>query len=495
MSKKMFFYVALVLVTANLFYKESWGLNTLIVSLLTVLASLFSGHYDSHLETTKNAKWWFAALLFVSNGFAVFYNHTLLSCGFYLISFLYFSAIQAENKLSVPLGFAQSAQSFFGGFYYSIESMSKRKEKTEGKKRIVKLLLFTVPLVIAIVFLKLYQSADPTFYELTKFINLDWISWGFIGFYIVLFFAGYGLFYFRSNQHISSLETNLKNSISPDYGDGIQTYLGILNEQKIALSLLITLNLMLLLYNGIDLKFIIVDLPNPAPTLRYSALLHGGVNSLISSIVLVILIVTFIYRGQLNFTGNKTIRILALLWILLNLVMVATTVVKNAEYIAHWGLTYKRIGVYIYLLLAAVGLIFTLIKILKIKSIWFLIRNTSLAFLVCFTLMGFVNWDKLIVKYNLSELAPEQIDFYYLEDLGPDAYPDLIAYYNRHKNEKNIQENTALWHRLFLSFEATKQHLTEKQAALTWRSLNLREWNLLRRMQKFKLINFLTQNK
>lgn len=491
MSKKMFFYFALVFVTTNLFYNERWGLNTFIIAFLTIIVSLVSQRDTSLSKQPLTAKWWFAAFLFLLNGFAVFYTHSLLSSILYIFTFLYFSAVHNARQLSVPLGFAQSIQSFFGGFYHIVESAithMQQKEKKDTQSLFIRFLLFTVPVIIAIVFLKLYQSADQTFYEMTKFINLDWISWGFIGFYFVIFFSSYGLFFFTENAEINKLEANLKNGIATHYDDGIQKYLGIKNEQKIALSLLVTLNVMLLLYNFIDLKFILIDLPNPEPTLRYSALLHGGVNSLITSIILVIIIITFLYRGQLNFQGNKITRALALVWLSLNLLMVFTTAVKNAEYIAHWGLTYKRIGVYIYLLLATMGLLFTIIKIIRIKSIWFLIRNTSLAFLTCFTLMGLVNWDKLIVKHNLTHLAPSQIDFDYLLGIGWEAYPDLMHYYNTHKESPEITEERWFWHHLFESFDNTRKHLREKRSTVTWRSLNLREAQLLKRMENFKLV-------
>lgn len=500
MSKKMLFYSGLIFVIANLFYAEFWGLNALIASFAYVAFSAIMSHSNGKINLFKSPKWWFAALLFIGNGFAVFYTNTSLASGFYLVNFLLFAAIHNEIKISIPLGLAQSLQSFFAGFYYFIESISQLFEKNDGKDRkktLVKVLLYTIPLVIAIVFLKLYQSADETFYEYTKFINLDWISWNFIIFYIILFIAFFGLYFFKSNHGINHLEDNLKNNIDAGYSDKVEQYMGVKNEQKIAMSLLITLNLILVLYNFIDLRFIFIDLPNPDPTLRYAELLHGGVDSLIASIILVIIIITSIYRGQLNFQGSKLIRTLALIWLLQNIVMVATTVVKNYEYITHWGLTYKRIGVYIYLILAATGLIFTIIKILKVKSVWYLIRNTSLAFLTCFTLMGLINWDKIIVNYNLSQLPAEQIDFPYLMDLENEAYPALISYYKDNKKSPEITENRRLWHNLFVDFESTRKALQIKKNAGTWRSINIRETQILNEMERFNLVyeNQLTHNR
>lgn len=480
MTKKMLFYFCLTLVLANMFYKESWGLNALITAfIIPVCYALLD------FKTIRQPKSILAGSLLLINGVAIFFTGSVLSILLFFFSFFYFTSVQHNIRLSLPLGITQAFQAFFSGFYYMAETFTthfKKKEGKDGKQIVIRVLLFTIPLIIFIVFLKLYQSADETFYELTKFINLDWISWGFLAFYFLLLLFCFGLFFFHGNEDIDLFESRLKNDISNSYTDKIQNFLGIQNESKIALTVLITLNALLLLYNFIDLKFIFIDLPNPEPTLRYSDLLHGGVNSLITSIVLVIFIITFLFRGQLNFEKNKITRFLALIWLIQNLIMVCTTSVKNFEYITHWGLTYKRIGVYIYLILAAVGLILTIIKILRVQSIWYLIRSTSIAFFICFSVMGTVNWNKLIANYNLTQLKEEQIDFEYLFSLGSDTYPQLMQYHHDHQIS-----NSDLQYRLFHAFDSARDKLKKKRSTTTWRSLVLRERNLLSDMQRFNL--------
>ncbi len=496
MPKKMLFYITLVLIIANLTYQEYFGLNAFIISLSYVAITAFVRIQEHSSNFLGTAKWWLAALLYTGNGFAIFYMNSSLSVWFYVVSFFFYTAVHHQLHLSLPVSILQTGQSFFSGFYQFFESISKlfdKKRETDKNKSVVRFLIYTIPLMIAIIFLKLYQNADETFYEWTKFINLDWISWTFIVFYCILFIGLFGFFFYLENKDLTIFEASLKNDIPENYTDKVESYMGVDNEKKIATSLLITLNLMLLLYNFIDLQFILTDLPNPNPNLRYSELLHGGVNSLITSIILVIFILTFIYRGQLNFSGSKFVKSLAVLWLCLNLLMIATTVVKNYQYITHWGLTYKRIGVYIYLLLAALGLVLTIIKLVKIKSLWFLIRNTSIGFLICFSAMGFVNWDKMIVQYNLTELAAEQIDFDYLLSLQDEAYPHLIAYYNDHRNDPVITEDRPFWHIIFERFDSKRNALKNKQSHSTWRSINIREKQLLAEMNRYNLI--FTSNK
>src|SRR5690606_28871759 len=105
---------------------------------------------------------------------------------------------------------------------------------------------------------------------------------------------------------------------------------------------------------------------------------HAGIYALIFSIVLVIFIVTYLFRGQLNFQYNRVLKPLVIFWLVLNLLMVITTSIKNWEYVEFWGLTYKRMGVFVYLLLATIGLAITIYKVINKRSFWFVLRKTSI---------------------------------------------------------------------------------------------------------------------
>ena len=494
MLPNMRYYLILILLIANLFYKEFWGLNALITAVLIIIVNLLNKQEDNQPLRITSVKWWTAALLLIANGFGVFYTNTLLAAILFIISVLYFAAINNQNQHSLILGIIQSMRSFFHGFYNLIDRINgyfKNKKETKSNNTYIRFLLISVPFLIAIIFLKLYQSADKTFYEWTKFINLDWVSWSFIFFYLGVFVFSYGLYFFSKSDQLFAFEQSLKNLIPTNYADKVQNFMGVDNEKKIALSLLITLNLLLLLYNFIDLRFVFTELQAPSPTLRYSETLHGGVNSLITSIVLVIIIITFIFRGQVNFQKNTLLKALALFWLFMNLIMVATTTIKNWEYITHWGLTYKRIGVYIYLSLAAIGLVLTIFKIIKIQSIWYLIRSMSITFFACFTLMGIINWDRIIVNYNLSHIPVEKVDIAYLMKLGEEAYPPLLEFTINHPDQFTAEETYEI--RYF--FDAAYLRIKDKHDLNTWRSLNIRQYTLLEEMKRIspKIPNTISQ--
>ncbi len=81
--------------------------------------------------------------------------------------------------------------------------------------------------------------------------------------------------------------------------------------------------------------------------------------------------------------------------------MLISTALKNGMYIDEYGLTYKRIGVFIYLLLTSIGLITTYIKIAQHKTASFLIRINSWLFYFVLVVSCFVNWDLVITNYNI----------------------------------------------------------------------------------------------
>lgn len=96
---------------------------------------------------------------------------------------------------------------------------------------------------------------------------------------------------------------------------------------------------------------------------------HERVNAVILSIVMAVLVIMFYFKSGFNFDPKaKLMKMLAGIWIVLNAILVLSAVVKNYEYIISYGWTYKRLGVFAFLLLALIGLALTFIKIQRKKE-------------------------------------------------------------------------------------------------------------------------------
>ena len=76
---------------------------------------------------------------------------------------------------------------------------------------------------------------------------------------------------------------------------------------------------------------------------------------------------TFLIQSDI-FIKHSIGHFFAKIWIILNAVLIVSTIIKNSEYVSSFGLTYKRLGVYAFLILAIIGLVYTFLKIAKQKT-------------------------------------------------------------------------------------------------------------------------------
>lgn len=489
MKNEMRLYLIWILVLANLLYDEYWGLNTLIIAGVTVVVlwyrNFIKGQNPADQQAVRNdIFWYFGAAIWLISATGVFLLGGWFQVLMYMLSMGYFIALQDRKPVSVPVTAVQTLQSFATGLariFMDSASRLKNEETIRSRKVIRQIMLFFIGLIICIAFLKLYQMADADFYELTKFINLDWISWGFIFFYFFLAWLLYGLYFFKSEPEITKLDNHFGNDINPDYTDSVQKFFGITQERNLAMITLGVLNLMLILLLVLDVRFLMTEYGTDKPVAEFSSVVHQGVNALIFSLVLVMLLISFFFRGSLNFEKNKGIKLLAVFWLIANCVLVFTTGAKNFDYIAEFGFTYKRLGVLLYLFLCGVGLVFSIYKIIHVRSVWFLIRNTSLAFIFVFALVSLFNWNQIIAKYNLDNVQKSRLDLEYLFELGPDSYPDLIDYHLENKIN-----NTGLFYNLVNASQSELYAFDRRAEYTTWRSFTLRDHLLYEKLNRYK---------
>ncbi|TAD92467.1 MAG: DUF4173 domain-containing protein [Bacteroidetes bacterium] len=254
-------------------------------------------------------------------------------------------------------------------------------------------------------------------------------------------------------------------------------------EYKLAMVSFALLNALLLAVNITDIVYVWFNRVYQ-PGFQWVAFVHEGAWMLVFSIWVAMLVVLFFFRGNLNFMWqNGVLRSLTLLWIVQNFILCISVGIRNFYYIQHMGLAYKRIGLLFYLLLVAVGLITIIIKVYRKKTMHFLLRVNGW---VAFTLLVFsslVNWDLLIVNYNLKHRGSVPIDVEFLLDMHPSVIPVL---------EANAQALGSLGQPLRIGGYTTtpnanwvlqelqfqKERFVETQARYSWLSWNLADQQL-----------------
>jgi hypothetical protein len=121
--------------------------------------------------------------------------------------------------------------------------------------------------------------------------------------------------------------------------------------------------------------------------------------------------------------------------------MAISVMLRNYYYINYYyALSYKRIGVMIFLLLVFTGLVTMFIKIYKKKTLFYLMKVNSAAVFVVMILMGSVSWDYHIAKFNLQNPDKSAIDVSYLFTLSDEVLPVLDGNKNLLNNEFMFRE-------------------------------------------------------
>ena len=485
MKRQHMLYFGWSLLVANLIYLEYWGLNIFIITGISLILAWY--HYfikqvDNKTAEKNTYRWYMSATLWFISPFSLFLSGTTVPIVLYVFSTIYFVSVQDRSAtVSIPFSLSQILYSFTKGFVDFILIIFKKGEYENKISRRLKLgLLASTGLIIFICFLKLYQLADPSFYKLTEFITLDWISWDFLMFWLLITWLFYGLYYYHSNKTISEFDQTFQNEISTEYTDSLQRYLGEKSEYLATIAIAGMLSLLGAVYLINDIYQIATISSDVRSFSDYSEAVHEGVYSLMFSIFLVVLVISLFFRGVNNFT-SKIPRNIALIWLLLNCGMIFTTAMKNLDYISYLGLTHKRIGVLFYLLICVASIMLCFIKLVKIKSFWFLIRSSGVSVLFLLVIFFTVNWNKIITDYNLKHIEFSRLDFEYLYSIGTDTHPALLQYHVKHGIT-----GTSFYQTLCSSVKLTRNRLRNKVTPAAWRSFCLHDYLFLRELEKFK---------
>jgi hypothetical protein len=408
MKKSLLFIGAFLFST--LFYDKSIGLNLFLFSIVTLVV-LFTNNQDDF----KHKKTILYASLYLITGLAVFFHDSLVAVIANFVAFFTLIGLLSEHKSSIYVNWLNGLYTTIAGIFHRNFSINETTQKVESKKdvdyiHLTKIIL--VPAIIIIIFIGLYQNGNPLFNSLIEKIDFSFINFQW------LLFAGLG-YYLLSNIH-KPIEVEPATEIDLKTGNELTqsnqfSITELKKENQLGIILISLLNALIVLFLITDITFILTNTEIRGSV--FSSQVHSGINALIGSIVIAIIILLYVFRGDINFyKENKTLKRLAFVWIILNVILVLSIAIKNTQYIYYFGLTYKRIGVLIYLTLTVTGLITTLRKIDKIKNIWYLLRVNTRAAFVVLIIASTINWDYHITNYNFN--YAKSMDFNYLIELS-----------------------------------------------------------------------------
>jgi hypothetical protein len=475
--------IVLALVTAVLFvilfYKKQIGINLLLFEAIIIPAMLYINRPIKFNLLTGSIL--FAACLtaifavITNTSWGIFINFVLLFCLGYVLSF-------QKGKSFAHVVCGTFLRCFFAQISVFLDKANSNPIFSLKRKSYKFLFIVCIPVCILLFFFLLYLWSSSIFAKsfLSFWDNIT-IFWFFILGLIVanpLLMRTKSLFFYEKDL---SSPDNLKR-IRKKYSFPFRTT--ILQTQNMAgIVLLFMLNALIFIFNYIDITNIWFGFKWNGDFLK--EFVHEGTWILLISVFISAAIALYFFHNNLNFySKNKLLKRLTVIWISQNLVMVISVCIRNFYYINYFGLAYKRIAVLFFLFLVAIGLITIIIKILKVKSSYFLWRTNGLSLLLVLTVSALFNWDIIIANYNFAHYDRSLIEYRFIAELSDAALPYSVKTLEELVEINAVQEkimpfdisqNNYLW-----SYQAYLWRTNWKKDMFlkTYKSRNILEWNL-----------------
>jgi hypothetical protein len=485
------------------FWQENLGINLLIFSVLLIGVLLLN--YRKAI-TSMNVKITVAGTIITSIMVMVF-NSTESKIA-QIISFMLMVAFIHENGLkSVVFASMHMLASFVNvpsKFFKKKNESLKKLPRVYFVVRIARLSL--IPLGVAFIFFLLYCMANPIFGNyasivIRRIFNLISDFFVIFGAFIlsVIYFRNEAKIFLEKDlsfseklNRIKKLRTKRKNfayssvTEQPVYPFSRPPFksIALKNQNRRGIILLLMVNVLLLLENIVDIKWLWFgfQLPESFSLQHY---VREGTGFLIASILLSIGVLLYYFRRNQNFyPKNKLLKTLAYLWIAQNLLLCFSVYLRNYHYIDFHGLAYKRIGVMVFISLTIFGLVTLYNKIRNIKSVYYLLRMNTWALYGILVLLSCYNWDVNIAKYNLAHWNKGEIDVDFYLQLSDKALPIVFenldsvkTQIEAHKNNK-VRWITYLDYDLFVrDLQAKRERFMQQYNEHSWLSFNFPDRN------------------
>lgn len=397
--KKHQIILACTVVFTLLFYNQSPGVNLSIFGvILTLLISYFFQEKfvdRSHLVLVVTS-------ILSAFAFAWYGDGASFFALAFSVLFLQFKTQDGELKIIqvFPLIFLNAFASL-GRIFMFKQWLPERKIHNDFAKKVVAFVV--IPILFVGLFFIVYSFGSSHFSSLFTDYTLDidifqLILISILGFYVSFSFWNYWVpdACYEFNPKLN----NDFNALSEIKNQSTFSFLDLDFERKSGVITLFLLNLMLLVFivtYNYEQFFEAVEKTN------LSADTHERVNAVIFSILMAVGVILFYFKGGFNFDEKaSSLKKLAKVWIVLNGILIVSAIIKNSEYVSFYGLTYKRLGVYAFLILSIIGLVYSFLKIVKQKTNAYLVNQMVWYFYGTILVCSFFNWGNLVTTYNIS---------------------------------------------------------------------------------------------
>ncbi|HJS00243.1 MAG TPA: DUF4173 domain-containing protein [Flavobacterium sp.] len=395
-----------------LFYDQSVGVNLGLFGLF--LLGLLGYQYAAQLRNDKLALVMAATSLLSCFAFTWYGDFSSFLAMFSSFVLLQFRLEQPSLQiiLALPVTIVNAMASVFRVFLFK-DYLPQQNLENDLLKKVLAYLV--IPVVLVSLFVIVYAFGSDLISNL--FLGYEWD----INIKMLVFLSIFGFYFsfsywnFWTPQVVLDFDKRLQDDfVSNNNGDENTSLLGIDFERKSGEISLFLLNILILIFIGSYSYEQFFQQSNDA---NLSVETHERINSVIVSMIMAIAVVLSFFRGAFSFEAKgQRLRTLAQVWIVLNVFLMMTAFLKNAEYVSEFGLTYKRLGVFAFLILVLFGLLYSFLKLKKGKTNSYLCKRMFWYFYALILLCSYINWGNLVTQYNLAQGKDIEKDF--LEELN-----------------------------------------------------------------------------
>ncbi|MFN3916349.1 MAG: DUF4173 domain-containing protein [Flavobacteriales bacterium] len=445
-------FILLLIISTYFFYEEGYGINTLAATFIYLIA----GHILFR-QQWLNLSSLILQLLWLLLAFQIAYSGHIESVVIWYItgfSLAVVSQVKHASPLFSQIQFVYSLTlkpmlRFIRPLIGVLDVDNKKPKDAEEspKTKDPKWIGTFIIALILLIFILLYRGANPIFDKTINLINLDFLKPPLFGFILIVAMILYTWVDLLPLKPLSKWQNSIhKESQNVSY---LWSFLTVGTEFFTAKWLFLMLNIIVLVVNLGDVLFLIKGKILPGG-LTYAEYVHDGVGALIFSICLAVLLIIYFFRKTERIIP-KTLVILVVVFLFQNLMMLIFTAYRNTLYIEEFSITYKRLGVYLYLLMALSGILFTIYKLLNDKGLPWLVNKVDWAIFIPLAIFFIINWTPVITHYNItkSKGSLKNVDWYYLIAIGPtntlklssyQSYFDEYSLYIFNLKTKNLQD-------------------------------------------------------
>lgn len=331
--------------------------------------------------------------------------------------------------------------------------------------------------LISLFFLRLFAVGSPQIKsmlvwvgEYADSVNFDLLRiavWGIVALSAFSFFAMH-----ICGRFFGAKATKAAVSETPDNGEP--------KAPKFMTLPLAVFNLVFAVQTFFDVKYFLGGLELP-DGITYSEFAIHGTNALaFATIVAAALIILIFWRGGRSDDWTR-LRVLVYIWLAQNFLLCIAACARLCMYTRAYDLTCARLFGFSFFALVMAGLVFTVVKIAKDKSVRWLVDRCIYAFVGYVFFWSFFDAGKFSADYNVARYISGEnpkIDKAYLSRLGVSSLPARLGLYI-HMNGKGEYFGPKEYVK---SIEDDVWSL--KRETENWRGFSLRNFYLLKAIEK-----------